>query len=81
MQITNFSGKPSNPSCQKKKHFLERINLTEEENNSLLTNCEEVAKELDNLFVNVKKSLNISNHKNCDSLAENSDDPTVKAIV
>ena len=81
MQITNFSGKPSNPSCQEKKHFLERINLTEEENNSLLTNCEEVAKELDNLFANVKKNLNISNHKSCDSLAENSDDPTVKAIV
>ena len=31
---------------QKKYIYPERMNLTEEESNSLLTNCEEVAKEL-----------------------------------
>ena len=44
----------------KKNHFPERINLTEEENNSLLTNCEEVAKELNNFFANTVKNLNIT---------------------
>ena len=39
LQRTNVSGKPSNPFCQKKFHLPERINLVEEENNSLLTNC------------------------------------------
>ena len=32
----------------KKIDFHERINLTEEVNDSLLTNCEEVSKELNN---------------------------------
>ena len=50
LQITNVSGKPSNPSCQKKKNVPERIDLPEEENSYLLTNCEEVAKELNNFF-------------------------------
>ena len=40
-------------------HLSERINLTEEENNSLLTNCEEVAEELNNFFANAVKNLNI----------------------
>ena len=31
---------------QNKTHLPERINLIEEESNSLLTNCDEVAKEL-----------------------------------
>ena len=40
-----------------KIHLPERINLTEEENNFLLTNYEEVAKELNNCLANaVKKS-------------------------
>ena len=65
----------------KKIHLSERINLTEEENNSLLTNCEEVAEELNNFFANAVKNLNISNYENCDSLAENIDDPTLKAIA
>ena len=65
----------------KKIHLSERINLTEEENNSLLTNCEEVAEELNNFFANAVKNLNISNYENCDSLAENIDDPTLKATV
>ena len=90
LQITNFSGKPSNPSCQmskkkkkkkKKTHLSERINITEEENNSLLTNGEAVAKELNNFFANAVKSLNIPNYEICDSLAENIDDPTLKAIA
>ena len=69
------------PFLSKKIHLSERINLTEEENNSLLTNCEEVAEELNNFFANAVKNLNISNYENCDSLAENIDDPTLKAIA
>ena len=80
LQIINVSGKLSNPSCQKNPSF-ERINLTEDKNNSLLTNCEEVAEELNNFFANAVKNLNISNYENCDSLAENIDDPTLKAIA
>ena len=53
----------------------------EEENNFLLTNCEEVAKELNNFFANAVKSLNISNYENCNFLEENIVDPTVKAIA
>ena len=44
------------------------------------TNCEKVAKELNNFFVNAVKNVNIPNYENCDSLAENINDPTVKAI-
>ena len=80
LQITNVSGKPSNPSCQK-KNVPERIDLPEEENSYLLTNCEEVAKELNNFFANAVKNLNIPNYENCDSLAENIDDRTLKAIA
>ena len=61
LHITNVSGKPSNLSCQEKSIFL---NLTEEESNSLLTNCEEVAKELNNFLANTVKNLNIPNYKN-----------------
>ena len=43
------------PFLSKKIHFSERINLTKEENNSLLTNCEEVAEELNNVFANAVK--------------------------
>ena len=55
LQIRNVSGKPANPSCQKIYIYIyrpERINLAEEESNSLLTNCKEVEKELNNFFVN-----------------------------
>ena len=62
-------------------YFPEKINLIEEEENTLLTNCEEVTKELNNVFANVVKNLNIPNHENCDSLAENNDNPTLKVIV
>ena len=33
------------------------------------------------IFANAVKNLNISNYENCDSLAENIDDPTLKAIA
>ena len=65
----------------KKNHIPERINPTEEENNSLSTICEEVAKELNNFFANAVKNLNISNHEYYDYLAENIDYPTLKAIA
>ena len=60
----------------KKIQYSQKINLTEE-NNSLLTNCEE----LNSFFVNAIKNLNIPNYENCDSLAEDNNDPTLKAIV
>ena len=50
-------------------NFPETINLTNEGNNSLFTNCEEVAKELNNLFVNAVKNINFPNYENYDSLA------------
>ena len=43
----------------KKSHLPERINITEEENNSLSKNCEEVVKELNNFFPNAVENLNI----------------------
>ena len=69
------------PFLSKQIHFSERINLTEEEDNSLSKNCEEVAKELSNFLANAVKNLNIPNYENSDFLAENIDDPTIKAIV
>ena len=60
----------------KKPHLSEIINLTEEDNNSLLTICEEVAEELNN-FANGAENLNISNYENSGSLTENIDDPTL----
>ena len=61
LHITKVSGKRSKPSCQKKIHILERINFSEEEKKSLLQNCEEAAKELNKLFANAVKNLNIPN--------------------
>ena len=63
----------------KKTQLPGRINLTDEENNSYLTNCEDVAKDLNNFFANAVKNLNIRNYENCDSLTENIDDPSLKA--
>ena len=34
-----------------------------------------------NFFANAVKNLNIPNYQNCDPLAENIDDPTLKAIA
>ena len=64
-----------------KNHLPERINLIEEEDNSLLKNCEEVVKELNNFFANGVKNLNITNYENCDSLAEIIRDPNLKTIT
>ena len=36
---------------------------------------------MNNLFANAVRNLNIPNYENWDSLAENIDDPTLKAIV
>ena len=69
------------PVLSENIHLPERINLTEEENSLLLTNCEEVAKQLNNFFANAVKNLNIPNYENCDSLAENIDDPALKIIA
>ena len=43
----------------------------------MVTNCEE----LNRFFVNAVKNLNIPNYENCDSLAEDINDTTLKAIV
>ena len=77
----NVSGKPSKLFLSKKIHLREKISLTEEESSSLLTNREEVAKELENFFTNAVKNLNIPNYKNYYSMAENIEDPTLKAIA
>ena len=69
------------PFLSKKNHLPERINITKEENNSLLTYCKEVAKELNNLFGNALKNLNIPSYENCDSLAESIDHPPLKYIA
>ena len=69
------------PFLSKTFHLPERIHLTKEENNSLLTNCKEVAKELNNFFANAVKNPNIPNFENCDYLAEKIDDPTLKDIA
>ena len=64
----------------KKNQYSERINLAEE-NNSLLANCEEVAKEMNNFFVNAVKILYIAYYKNRGSFAENINAAVLKAIV
>ena len=53
-----------------KKSISWRINLTEE-NDSLLTNNEKVAKEMNNFFVDAVKNFNIPNYESCVFLAEN----------
>ena len=50
------------------------MSLTEVENHSLLTNCEEISKKtLNNLVANAVKNLNIPNYKKCESLAEDTE--------
>ena len=58
----------------------ERINLTEE-NDSLITDCGKVAKELNSFFSSVIKNLNIPNYEGCDPLSDNIEHPTLAAIV
>ena len=38
-------------------------------------------KELNNIFANAVKNINTLNYENCDSLAQDIDDPTLKAIA
>ena len=47
----------------------------------MLTHSGKVAKELNNVFANAVKNLNIPNCKYCDSLAENIDDPILETIA
>ena len=47
----------------------------------MLTNYEEVAKKLNNFFVNGANILNIPNYKNYDSLTEKINDPTLKTML
>ena len=62
-------------NCQarfvKKIQFYEGMHLTDE-NDFLLTNCEEVAKQLNNFSVNAVNCLNIPSRENFDFLAEKS---------
>ena len=69
------------PLLSRKIHLPERINLTKEENNSLFTNCEEFAEELNNFIAKSVKNLNIPNYENCGSFTKNIDDPPLKAIA
>ena len=57
----------------------ERINVTDE-NNSLVTDCGKIAKELNSFFSSVVKNLNILSYEGCDSLSDNIFHPTLKAI-
>ena len=47
----------------------------------MLTNCEEVAEELNNFLANAVKNLNIPNYENCDSSAEKIDDSTQRPLL
>ena len=76
----NAIWKTFNHFLSKKSSIFWNNNLTEV-NDSSLTNCEEVAKELDNSFVNAVKNLNIPYYENYDSLTENINDATLKPIV
>ena len=58
----------------------ERTNLTDE-NDSLVTDCGKVARELNSFFSSVVKNLNIPNYEGCDPLFDNIDHATLKAIV
>ena len=68
------------PLLSNKVLSSERINLTEE-NDSLVTDCGKVAKELNSFFSSVVKNLNIPNYEDCDPLSDNIEHPTLKVIV
>ena len=68
------------PFLSNKVQSSERINLTEE-NDSLVTDCGKVAKELNSFVSFVVKNLNIPNYEDCDPFSNNIDLPTLKAIV
>ena len=81
-QITNNKRfwKTVKPFLSNKVQSSERTNLTDE-NDSLVTCCGKVAKELNSFFSSVVKNLNISSYEGCDSLSDNIDHPTLKAVV
>ena len=68
------------PFLLNKVQSLKRINLTEEKD-SLVTDCGNVAKELNSFFSSFVKNLNIPNYEGCDPLSDNIDLSTLKAIV
>ena len=68
------------PLLSNKVLSSERINLTEE-NDSLVTDCGKVGKELNSFFSSVVKNLNIPNYEGCDPLSDNIEHPTLKVIV
>ena len=68
------------PFLSNKVQSSERINLTDE-NDSLVTYCGKVAKELNSFFSSVVKNLNIPSYEGCDPLSDNIFHPTLKAIV
>ena len=68
------------PFLSNKVQSSERINLTDE-NDSLVTYCEKVAKELNSFFSSVVKNLNIPSYEGCDPLSDNILHPTLKATV
>ena len=68
------------PFCQRTSNLL--IEHLTREDDFLIANSEEVVKELNNSFSCSVKSLNIPvNYEGYDSLSENIDQPTLRAIV
>ena len=68
------------PFLSNKVQSSERINLTDE-NNSLVTDCGKVEKELNSFFSSVVKNLNIPSYERYDPLSDNIFHPTLKAIA
>ena len=68
------------PLLSNKVQSSERINWTDE-NDSLVTDCGKVAKELNSFFLSIVKNLNIPSYEGCDPLSDDIDHPPLKAIV
>ena len=68
------------PFSSNKVQFSERINLTDK-NDSLLTDCGKVEKELNRFFSSVVKNLIIPGNEGCDPLSDNIFNPTLKVIA
>ena len=68
-----------NCSCNPKHSSIESHldSLSKSIDSLSSNNCEEVEEEPNNFFANGIKNRNILNYENCDSLAENIDDPTL----
>ena len=67
------------PFSSKEAQSSNRINLFSEDD-SLIINCEEVAKQLNNFFSCSVTNLNIPDYGNHDSLSQSTDHPNMKAI-